>query len=137
MKNAKVKSWAIVLVLAGISFTLTAQQLVHPADIEPKEDFENIYSLKIAEDSLCSTFLIWVKIKVKPHKHLYHTEQIYVLEGEADMKMNDTVLHLLPGSYVIIPRGTVHEVSVVQGKTLKIISFQSPFFDGTDRVWVE
>lgn len=93
--------------------------------------------MSLADDSLCNTFIIWVKKNVKAHKHLYHTEQIYVLEGEAEIILNGEKYFLKPGSYLMIPRNTVHEVNVVPGHILKVLSFQTPYFDGNDRIWVD
>ena len=96
-------------------------------------DFENIYSEKISEDSLQSTFFIAVKKSVPKHYHLNHSECIVVLSGKAIMTLNSTDISLSKGMQVSIPKGTIHSVVVSGRKPLKVISIQSPFFDGTDR----
>lgn len=96
-------------------------------------DFENIYSEKISEDSLQSTFFIAVKKSVPKHYHLNHSECIVVLSGKAIMTLNSIDISLSKGMQVSIPKGTIHSVVVSGRKPLKVISIQSPFFDGTDR----
>lgn len=96
-------------------------------------EFENIYSEKISEDSLQSTFFIAVKKSVPKHYHLNHSECIVVLSGKAIMTLNSTDISLSKGMQVSIPKGTIHSLVVSGRKPLKVISIQSPFFDGTDR----
>jgi mannose-6-phosphate isomerase-like protein (cupin superfamily) len=50
------------------------------------------------------------------------------------MTLGKEVLIISPGDYVFIPRNTYHSVLVKQG-VLKVLSIQSPHFDGADRVW--
>ncbi len=116
-------------------FTQSEQTL---AEYQPTEDFENIHVRKINEDSLQSTFIIWVKKEVAPHFHEFHTENIVVLEGKATMQINDSVFAIRKGDYLNIPKGTVHAVlSVESRKPLKVLSIQSPIFDGTDRILIK
>lgn len=108
------------------------------ADYQPTEDFENIHVRKINEDSLQSTFIIWVKKEVAPHFHEFHTENIVVLEGRATMQINDSVFTIRKGDYLNIPKGIVHAVlSVESRKSLKVLSIQSPIFDGSDRILIK
>ena len=39
---------------------------------KPPLEFDNIHIQRISSDSLSSTFVIWIKQKVRLHKHLYH-----------------------------------------------------------------
>lgn len=88
-------------------------------------------------DSLCSSFLICVPLEVKAHYHARHTEHVVVLEGEAEMLLGDSVFTVRAGDAVAIPKGTVHAVSTRSKVPLKVVSVQSPHFDGSDRVPVE
>jgi mannose-6-phosphate isomerase-like protein (cupin superfamily) len=85
-------------------------------------------------DSLCSSFLIRVDSVVAPHLHRFHTEHVVVLEGEGEMLLGDTVRTLRAGDTVVIPRNTPHAVKVTSAVPLRVISVQSPRFDGSDRV---
>ena len=98
-------------------------------------EYDNIYSEKISEDSLQSTFFISVKKNVPKHFHLEHSECIVVLNGRGKMTLNDKEIELKTGVQVSIPKGTVHSVSVVGSRPLKVISIQSPLFDGKDRIF--
>ena len=99
--------------------------------------FENIYSEKIAEDSLQSTFFIAIKKQVLHHYHKEHSECIVVLSGKGEMALGKQKIKLRAGIQVSIPINTVHSVVVTSKKPLKVISIQSPMFDGKDRFYVE
>jgi mannose-6-phosphate isomerase-like protein (cupin superfamily) len=106
-------------------------------ELQPKEPFENVYSEKIAEDSLSSSFLIWIKKEVKLHKHLEHSEHVYVLEGEGNMQLGNEKLNIKSGDIIFIPQNTPHKVVTTSKNPLKVVSIQSPKFDGADRILLE
>ena len=122
--------YVFILLISG--FMLSAQaQIVDPADIQPdSSNFENIYVKKISEDSLHSSFLIWVKSGVKSHYHAYHTEHVYILEGEGTMTLGDSTFKIKAGDLIIIPMGTPHSVITESSTPLKVLSIQSPKFEG-------
>lgn len=99
--------------------------------------FENIYSEKIAEDSLQSTFFIAVKKSVLPHFHKNHSESIVVISGKGDMMLGEGKIKLREGIQVSIPKNTIHSVIVKGKKPLRVISVQSPKFDGSDRFLID
>jgi mannose-6-phosphate isomerase-like protein (cupin superfamily) len=99
-----------------------------------KNDFENIYNRKLFSDSLASSFIILIKKEVKEHKHASHTEHIYVLDGEAVMTLGETNFIIKKGDVVFIPMNTFHSVKTTSSIPLKVLSVQSPFFDGSDRI---
>jgi len=68
---------------------------------------------------------------------MYHSEQVYVLDGEGTMKLGNKSFVIKKGDLVFIPKNTIHSVQCNSAKPLKVISVQSPYFDGTDRVLVE
>ena len=109
------------------------------ADLEaiaPDQKFDNVYVKKIAEDSLQSSFIIWIKKDVKGHFHQEHTENIIVLEGKAEMLFEGKRIVVKKGQYLNIPKGTTHSVTkVFSKKPLKVLSIQAPHFDGSDRVF--
>ncbi|WGV26843.1 cupin domain-containing protein [Halotia branconii CENA392] len=43
-----------------------------------------------------------------PHVHIWSDETFYVLEGEVTFLMNDEMSQVAAGSFVVIPRNTVH-----------------------------
>jgi mannose-6-phosphate isomerase-like protein (cupin superfamily) len=100
--------------------------------------FENVCVQKISDDSLQTTFVIWIKKGVPEHYHLTHTENIYVLEGRAQMTINGVRQQVKKGDYLTIPMGTKHAVTqVISRKPLKVLSIQSPRFDGSDRIIIK
>lgn len=105
--------------------------------IEPDEDYENVHVIKLSEDSLMSTFLIWVKNHVPLHKHEFHTENVFVLNGSGTMKIGEEEKEIKVGDMVFIPKNTKHSVTVTSESPLKVISVQSPIFLGKDRIFIE
>lgn len=129
-----------LILFCSICFCYEAKGQSHLAldTVQPGNFFENVHVLKIAEDSLQSVFVIWVKQHVKGHFHQEHTENILVLEGKAEMLFNGKSIIVKKGDFLNIPKGTRHSVEkVFSKKPLKVISIQSPHFDGTDRVFIE
>ena len=105
--------------------------------IKAPSNYDNIYSRTIASDSLSSSFVIFIKKEVKKHKHATHTENVYILDGEGEMMLGDKSFTVKKGDIVFIPKNTVHSLKVVSAIPMKVISVQSPNFDGKDRIFVE
>ena len=108
-------------------------------------DYENIYLRKLNSDSLVSSFVIFIKKEVKAHKHVTHSEHVYILEGEGEMTVGDVSalfntskkFTVKKGDMIFIPKGTVHSLTVTSKSPMKVLSVQAPMFDGKDRVIVE
>lgn len=116
---------------------LFAQNTQNTDTIQCPAGIENIYSRPLYSDSLCSSFVIFIKKDVKLHKHLHHTEHVTVLDGEATMTLGDKVFTVKKGDFIFIPKNTPHKVVTTSQTPLKVISLQAPYFDGTDRVLLE
>ena len=129
---------ALLLCLFAYPILIVGQNTSELKDILPDKGFDNVYSKKITDDSLQSTFIIWVKKDVLEHYHQTHTENIYVLEGKAEMTVNGLKQIVKKGDYLNIPMGSKHAVTkVLSRKPLKVLSIQSPQFDGTDRIIIK
>ena len=113
------------------NWILQSEQLIPPSN------YANIHVQNLFNDTLSSVFCIWIKKEVKLHKHASHTEQVMVLEGEGKMQLNGKETLISKGSIINIPKGTPHKVTVTSTIPLKVISIQSPRFDGTDRIILE
>lgn len=100
-----------------------------------EEPVPDVHVTNLGGDSLSSSFLIYIKTEVKAHKHAFHSEHIYVVEGEGMMKLGDREFAIRPGDHVFIPQNTFHSVKLTSTNPLKVLSIQSPHFDGTDRIW--
>jgi mannose-6-phosphate isomerase-like protein (cupin superfamily) len=122
----------LVLVLG-----LSAQNMQSIDTIKPPAAYDNIYVRPLYSDSLVSSFVIFIKMAVKPHKHVTHTETVYVLEGEGMMKMNGKIINVKKGDMVFIPKNTEHALAVTSLTPMKVLSIQAPDFDGKDRVMTE
>ena len=125
-------SFFILILFPVIGFAQTSN---HLNDLVVKDSTANFNSIPLGSDSLSSAFLIVIKNEVKSHKHVYHTENVYIIEGTGHMTMGDKEFDVKPGDHFFIPKGIYHGVKVTSTKPLKLLSVQSPYSDGTDRVF--
>lgn len=126
--------WGILFV---ICFYSGRSQTVLPTDsIGTQTLSENIYNKQLFGDSLSTSFCIVIKKEVKAHKHHYHSEHVVVVEGEGLMKLNGKSFSIKKGDLVFIPKNAVHSVKRVSKEPLKVLSIQSPRFNGSDRIFV-
>lgn len=127
----------LVFWIAVFSSQSCLAQITKLKSIQPDSTtFENIHVKKIHSDSLSSTFAIWVKKEVKPHKHLHHSEVVTVLKGKGVMTVGGATEVIKKGDVIIIPKGVVHSVETTSKQPLLVLSVQAPKFIGQDRVWV-
>ena len=113
-------------------------QTSQPLDtVKAYGNYENIYLRKLYSDSLVSSFVIFIKKEVKAHRHVYHTEQVVILDGEGEMLIGDKKSSVRKGDILFIPKGTLHSLKVLSPTPMKVLSIQAPFFDGKDRVMAE
>ena len=125
-----------ILSLLLIPFLFKSQDIVSSIDhILPDKEFENIHVKKISSDSSSSTFAIWIKQKVKLHKHVYHTENVLINKGFGEFQINDSIYKVSAGDWIVIPKNTWHGVIVNSKSTMKVISVQSPEYFGKDRIF--
>ena len=113
---------------------VSAQTVNSVDDLQPTEAFDNIHVQKIDTDSLSTTFAIWVKLKVKMHKHVNHMENVYIVEGNGAFTVSDSTYEVKKGDLIVIPKNTWHGVTISSKNPMKVISIQSPEFKGLDRV---
>lgn len=127
-----------LIILFSIGFTLCQAQSFQSLDtIKPPASYENIYNRPVFSDSLTSSFVIFIKKEVKSHKHVTHAEHVYVLDGEGEMVIGNKQMKIKKGDIVLIPKNTFHSLKVTSQTPMKVLSVQSPLFDGKDRVMAE
>lgn len=114
-----------------------AQDIKRLNEIKPTEDFENIWVKKISDNDEQTSFVIWVKENVRLHKHEHHSENIYVLSGKGEMIINDEIFVIKKGDYFNIPKNTPHALKVLSSSPVKVLSIQSPKFEGKDRIFLD
>jgi quercetin dioxygenase-like cupin family protein len=61
-----------------------------------------------------------------PHIHQSEEEAFYVLAGEVNVTIGDQTIRGTAGSFVLIPRGTVHTFSTVGPAPAKVLVIISP-----------
>jgi mannose-6-phosphate isomerase-like protein (cupin superfamily) len=127
----------IIIVILFI-LPLVSKAQFHSLDtISAPASYENIYVKPIASDSLSSSFLIFVKKEVKKHKHATHSENVYILDGEGIMLLGDKKFPVKKGMVIFIPMNIIHELKVTSASPVKVLSIQSPMFDGKDRILID
>lgn len=62
----------------------------------------------------------------RPHIHTIHEEVFYVLKGELTVRMDTQKVVAAPGSFVIIPPGTVHQPSNAGDEPAHVLIFFTP-----------
>ena len=126
----------IYLIILLTTCNSIAQEVVtNIQSIKPAKEYKNIHVQKISSDSLSSTFVIWIKKKVRLHKHLYHMENVIIQEGSGQFQLKDSIYNVSAGDLITIPKNTWHGVTINSKDVMKVISIQSPKFLGDDRVF--
>jgi mannose-6-phosphate isomerase-like protein (cupin superfamily) len=128
----------VLISLFTLSLTVSKAQTYQSLDtIKAPADLDNIYSQPLYSDSLTSSFLIFIKKEVKLHKHVTHTEHVYVLEGEGEMMLGDKKIKVKKGDVVFMPKNTAHSLKTTSTIPVKVVSIQAPVFDGKDRIFIQ
>lgn len=129
------KSYVFIAFLILFSIYHSQVKVLEINQINPDIEFENIHVKKISSNTSSSTFAIWIKKKVKLHKHINHSENILVQSGYGQFQLNDSIYSVSFGDLIIVPKNTWHGVIVDSKEPMKVISIQSPEFFGNDRVF--
>ena len=129
--------FALVIACFLCSVSLFAQNItscLEKSNLSQSKEKNEVFLCN--EDENQSTFIISVVKPILLHYHEFHTENIFVLEGKAKMRLGEDTILLKKGMHLTIPKGTPHAVLGVMGKkNLLVVSVQSPRFDGKDRVF--
>ena len=100
--------------LLSIGFFLTfsmaiSQEFVGEFNkVRPDSTFDNIHVHQISSNIHSTTFAIWVKQKVKIHKHVNHVENIYVSEGSGIFQLEDSTFNINPGDLIVVPKNKLN-----------------------------
>lgn len=137
MKTSTIYTSGIILLNLLLSWAYAQEVHINTDSIGKNTKTDNIYIQKCSSDSLASGFVIVIKKEVKLHKHLQHSEHVYVLEGEGKMQLGNKEFIIKKNDLIFIPKNTPHKVITTSKKPLKVISIQSPHFDGKDRIILE
>jgi mannose-6-phosphate isomerase-like protein (cupin superfamily) len=72
-----------------------------------------------------------------PPRHIHHAcdELFYILDGEFEFALGDELIRATAGTFVFIPRGTVHAPKVVGGKAGRVLVAFTP--GGAERAFDE
>jgi quercetin dioxygenase-like cupin family protein len=62
----------------------------------------------------------------RPHIHRYHEEAFYVLEGELTVRVGPRTITAPAGSFVVLPRGVVHQPSNPGPQPTRVLLIFSP-----------
>lgn len=126
-----------VIFFITLLYSVSSQTVVNLDTLTLPAKTETVFNRPLFCDSLASSFCIVIKNEVKAHKHQYHSEHVYVMEGEAQMRLGEKIFKIKKGDLVFIPKNTIHSVKTTSKQPLKVISIQAPLFDGKDRIIIE
>lgn len=62
----------------------------------------------------------------RPHIHRHHEEAFYVLEGELTVRVGPRTITATAGSFVVVPRGVVHQPSNSRMEPTRVLLIFSP-----------
>lgn len=100
MNRARIGSSLIALAFAlvanGQSITSVHEQVCAPTE-------GAVHVAPLYSDSTCSSFLICIETEVRPHLHRFHTEHVYVLDGEGNMHLGELERTVRAGDVIVIP----------------------------------
>jgi len=131
-------NFRLTLILLTLLVTSVSQaEQTAMADIKAPADLDNIHVVKLYSDKHASDFIVFVKKSVPLHKHAFHSETIYILEGTGIMRLGDETFEVKPGDFIKVPEGTPHAVKTTSEMPLKALSIQAPEFFGKDRIPVK
>ncbi len=71
----------------------------------------------------------------RPHLHRNHEETFYILEGELRVRVDGRAITAPAGSFVVVPRGVVHQPSNPGAEPSRVLLVFSP--GGMDRFFEE
>jgi len=125
---------AILISLLFLASLSSRAQRIDLYSRHAPDDWQNVSVEKIADDSLSTTFLIWVRGGVKKHFHQTHTEHVTVMEGTGEMTLGDSTFIVKPGDFLLIPKGTPHAVTAIS--PMKVLSIQTPRWTSDDRFFL-
>lgn len=80
--------WFVIFFIT-LFISVKSQSAVSLDTVKISAKTENVFNLPLFNDSLASSFCIIIKKEVKPHKHQFHSEHVFVLEGEGLMKLGE------------------------------------------------
>ncbi len=69
-----------------------------------------------------------------PHHHVVTEEIYYVLEGQAEMLLDDELQTVGPGDAIAIPPGVIHQIRNTGSVTLKFLCCCVPAYEHSDTV---
>ena len=127
----------MILMVALVSLSVFAQDILKLKKEKPNKAFENILVKKLNDGKEQTSFMIWVKDEVKLHKHNFHIENVYVVAGKGEFRLGDKTFQIKKGDYINIPKNTPHAVKVTSRRPMQVLSIQSPKFNGIDRVFIK
>lgn len=126
--------------LLGITLALSSFQLLAVHDLKnfkAPDNMTNLFVKKLSSDENSTENIVFIKEKIPAHYHDKHTEMVYIIEGEAIMKMAGTTQLISAGNFMKIEPGVIHSVEVTSDIPLKVLTVHTPEFFGNDRVWVK
>jgi mannose-6-phosphate isomerase-like protein (cupin superfamily) len=75
-----------------------------------------------------------VGAETTPHHHVVTEEIYFILDGQAEMRIDNDTRTVGPGDAIAIPPGKVHQIRNVGTDTLKFLCCCAPAYENSDTV---
>jgi mannose-6-phosphate isomerase-like protein (cupin superfamily) len=90
--------------------------------------------LKAGESDTQGAYSLWESQTLpdegpRPHIHGSHDEAFYLLSGELEMRLGERTVTVRPGTFVLVPRGTVHAFTNRGADPARMLTIMSPPMD--------
>jgi mannose-6-phosphate isomerase-like protein (cupin superfamily) len=90
--------------------------------------------LKAGESDTGGAYSLWESVIPPgdgpwPHIHHNHEEAFYLLEGELEMRLGEGTMTATAGTFVLVPRGTLHTFRNLTTTPARMLTIMSPPMD--------
>jgi mannose-6-phosphate isomerase-like protein (cupin superfamily) len=123
---------ALAVVLRSGQAPTATPVLYDPSAVAAPEPHPGFVSKSIGALPGSSVHHVTTTTGVGLHLHRTHDETVVILSGKGRMRVGEETREISPGLTLVIPRGTPHQLEVLQG-TVEAVSIFTPPFDGKDR----
>jgi quercetin dioxygenase-like cupin family protein len=102
----------------------------------PDPAVEGVVKPLVLGEFAVAGFLRLTAPALQMHRQPNHEELIFILEGEADLRVGDEHRNVRAGDFIFVPRNAVHGVTAITAEPFSLLSVFAPQFNlATDVVY--
>ena len=103
---------------------------------KPGIENENVKVWNIKKTDLIRINLVEMSGELSKHKHPDAEHSLVVLEGEVKAMVGDSIVTLLKGDFISIPKNVPHKYWTITSKAY-LVSMDAPYYDADKTVRLE